>query len=226
VGAVHAAFEAARHPRGGHGKFVHVSVTANPELPRHEKPTRIGNMVRSTAPERRRKTAIQRGTELARGVRQPRDFREADSLNFQSPRARAKAFAETGSYQRSRSENIRSAANEAKGFTSRNRTVGVKTTFTGQKRRVRGVLPGFDVRRPTSIGAAGLKRFNDFGDPRVKLRPTALTASAVHGELKAIRGRRNLERFASAHGIALPTSSAILTDAAMRHRIADALGKR
>lgn len=167
---------------------------------------------------REAKKRVQIGTEVARGVRQPRNFAEKESLNWTSPRKRAEQMALTGNVRRPRRDAIQAAKTAALGFGGLQpaNTVGVQRTFTGKTRRVRAITPPTGV-RPTVRGAANLAKYEP-DDARVRSRAKLASQPAVdvQQELKGIRGRRKLEAYARQRGV---TFSALDTDTAIRQKI-------
>lgn len=225
MGLAQVVWDAAKHPRASHGRFAHGTATRY-----HEPGERVGRSPsafqprESAAARRMRKHNIQTGTEVARGVRPPKNWREESDLHWPSPRSQERQRALTGDIRMPRRDAIRMARHSASGFHHKVPTVGTKKTFAGQTRRVRDWSPDIGV-RPTVSGANALVKLAEHGDRRVRLRPKAATARAaasVQAELKGVRGRNNLAAIAHRHGVAV---SPLDTEASIRKKILAAAGR-
>lgn len=137
-------FSEALHPRGAGGKFARGrsdrSATLGNLAAGNRSPSAFQPPV-SAVQRRDRKRRIQVGTELARGVRQPKGYRERETLNWASPAKRAEQEKLTGDARMPRQEAVQAARQAAAGSGHKRNTVATRKTFTGRAHRVREVVP-------------------------------------------------------------------------------------
>jgi hypothetical protein len=102
---------------------------------------------RPAATHRRQKDEIRAAVELARGVRQPANFREREQISWQSPAKRAEQRARTGDVLMPRIEAVRREGSVARDARRPQPRVAIKTTFTGKRQVVRGFVATEGMRR-------------------------------------------------------------------------------
>jgi hypothetical protein len=157
-------FDAAKHPRGFHGRFGTGGVVTRTSVGRRDEGEGLRELPQrlSASAERARKLKIKQKTEVARGVRPPANWGEEQSLVYASPRklAESRARGEGGFRPRRGPDSALHVERWAAGGFRTNR-IGIEGTYlTFAGKRIRDRSPaGKRGAKLTSRGRYNLAKY-------------------------------------------------------------------